>query len=94
MNSEGNWQLAPDYDLTYSNSSHVTHSTTIAREGIHPRKSHLLELAKEFRMKNAGLIIEQVSDEVSQWKSYARNAGVNNVSMSLIEKKIQGSLKL
>jgi serine/threonine-protein kinase HipA len=93
MNSEGNWQLAPAYDLTYSNSSHVTHSTTIAREGIHPGKSHLLELAKEFRMKNSGLIIEQVADEVSQWKSYARNAGVNSVSMSLIEKKIQGSLK-
>ncbi|MBP6755552.1 MAG: type II toxin-antitoxin system HipA family toxin [Bacteroidia bacterium] len=94
MDSAGNWQLAPAYDLTYSNSSHGMHSTTVAREGIHPGKSHLLGLAKEFRMKNGALIIEQVSDAVSQWKSYAKDAGVTNQSMSLIEKKILDTLKL
>lgn len=94
MDSAGNWQLAPAYDLTYSNSSHGMHSTTVAREGIYPGKSHLLELAKEFRMKNGALIIEEVSYAVSQWKSYAKDAGVTNESMSLIEKKIQEGLKL
>lgn len=94
MDSAGNWQLAPAYDLTYSNSSHGMHSTTVAREGIHPGKSHLLELAKEFRMKNGALIIEQVTDAVSQWKSDAKDAGVTNESMSLIEKKIQDGLKI
>ena len=94
MDSAGNWQLAPAYDLTYSNSSHGMHSTTVAREGINPGKSHLLELAKEFRMKNGAPIIEQVSDAVSQWKSYAKDAGVTSESMSLIEKKIQEGLKL
>lgn len=38
MDSAGNWQLAPAYDLTYSNSSHGMHSTTVAREGINPEK--------------------------------------------------------
>lgn len=94
MDSAGNWQLAPAYDLTYSNSSHGMHSTTVAREGINPGKSHLLELAKEFRMKNGALIIEQVTDAISQWKSDAKDAGVTNESMSLIEKKIQEGLKL
>lgn len=94
MDSAGNWQLAPAYDLTYSNSSHGMHSTTVAREGIHPGKSHLLELAKEFRMKNGTLIIEQVSDAVSQWKSYAIDAGITSESMGLIENKIQGNLKI
>jgi serine/threonine-protein kinase HipA len=94
MNSAGNWQLAPAYDLTYSNSSHGMHSTTIAREGTHPGKSHLLELANEFRMKNGAIIIEQVVDAVSQWKSYAKDAGVTTESMSLIEKKMRGTLEL
>lgn len=94
MDSEGKWQLAPAYDLTYSNSSHGMHSTTIAREGISPGKSHLIELANEFRLRHGALIIEQVTDAVSQWRSYAKDAGVAKESMVLIEKKIQGTLKL
>lgn len=45
-------------------------------------------------MKNGALIIEQVTDAISQWKSDAKDAGVTNESMSLIEKKIQEGLKL
>lgn len=94
MDSEGKWQLAPAYDLTYSNSSHGMHSTTIAREGEHPGKNHLIELANEFRLRSGPVIIEQVTDAVSQWKFYAKDAGVEKGSVDLIEKKIQGILKL
>ncbi len=92
MDSSGKWQLAPAYDLTYSNSSHGMHSTTIAREGKQPGKSHLLELANEFRLKNGPVIIAQVADAVSQWKWYAKDACVTKESMDLIEKKMQGTL--
>ena len=92
MDSSGKWQLAPAYDLTYSNSSHGMHSTTIAREGKQPGKSHLLELANEFRLKNGTVIIDQVADAVSQWKWYAKDACVTKESMDLIEKKMQGTL--
>jgi serine/threonine-protein kinase HipA len=94
MDESGNWQLAPAYDLTYSNSSHGMHSTTIAREGTNPGKNHLLELANEFRMKQGAVIIEQVADAVSQWKTFAKEAAVTKESMDLIEKKIQSILKL
>lgn len=94
MDAAGKWQLAPAYDLTYSNSSHGMHSTTIAREGTKPGKTHLLELANEFLLKNGAVIIEEVADAVSQWKSYAKDAGVTKESMDLIEKKMQGTLKL
>ena len=94
MDASGKWQLAPAYDLTYSNSSHGMHSTTIAREGLHPGKSQLLELANEFRLKQGAVIIEQVSDAVSQWKSYAKDAGVAKESLDLIEKKLEATLKL
>jgi len=86
MDVTGKWQLAPAYDLTYSNSSHGMHSTTIAREGSHPGKSQLLELANEFRLKQGVVIIEQVSDAVSKWKAYAKDAGVAKESMDLIGK--------
>ena len=88
MDSAGKWQLAPAYDLTYSNSSHGMHSTTIASEGSNPGKSHLLKLAKDFRMKNGDLIIDQVAEAVSHWKSLSKDSGVTNESTSLIQNKI------
>jgi len=94
MDASGNWQLAPAYDLTYSNSSHGMHSTTIAREGANPGKKHVLELANEFRLKQGTIIMEQVIHAVAQWKSFAKDAAVSKESMDLIEKKIQGILKL
>jgi serine/threonine-protein kinase HipA len=94
MDASGNWQLAPAYDLTYSNSSHGMHSTTIAREGANPGKKHVLELANEFRLKQGTIIMEQVIQAVAQWKSFAKDAAVSKESMDLIEKKIQGILKI
>ncbi len=94
LDAAGNWQLAPAYDLTYSNSSHGMHSTTVAREGTNPGKTHLLELANEFRLRHGAVLIEQVADAVSCWKSFAKDAGVNKESMDSIENKIQGTLKL
>ena len=94
MDSAGNWKMAPAYDLTYSNSSHGMHSTTIAREGKYPGKSHLMELVNEFRLKNGALLIDQVAEAVSAWKSFAKDAGVTKESMELIEKKMQATLKL
>ncbi|WP_245895705.1 type II toxin-antitoxin system HipA family toxin [Flavobacterium album] len=93
MDAAGNWQLAPAYDLTYSNSSHGMHSTTIAGEGANPTRNHLMALAKEFSLKSGALILEKVADAVSQWKSFAKDAGVTKASADIIEKKIQASLK-
>jgi serine/threonine-protein kinase HipA len=89
MDSKGNWQLAPAYDLTYSNSSHGMHSTAIAGESANPTKKHLKELASEFSMKNGVAILEEVADTVSQWKSFAKDAGVTRESMELIDNRIQ-----
>ncbi|MFG4003320.1 type II toxin-antitoxin system HipA family toxin [Flavobacterium aquidurense] len=94
MDSEGSWKLAPAYDLTYSNSSHGMHSTTVAREGAHPGKSHLTELANEFRLKNGMQIIEQAAEAISSWGSFSKDAGVTKESRNLIEKKMQSILKL
>lgn len=93
MDRTGSWQLAPAYDLTYSNSSHGMHSTTIAGEGAYPTKAHLMALAKEFRLKSGTMILEKVADALSQWKSFAKDAGVTKTSTDIIEKKIQAVLK-
>ena len=88
MNYDGDWRLAPAYDLTFSSSSHGLHSTMIAGESKTPGRKHLLELAKHFSMKNPNEIIDKVQDTISNWSKYAIENEVENRSMNLIKKTI------
>ncbi len=87
MDNQGKWQVAPAYDLTFSNSSHGFHSTMISGESEHPNKSNLLALANHFKIKDAKTIIEQVQNAISNWATYAKDAGVETESKILISKK-------
>ncbi|MDI1232693.1 MAG: HipA domain-containing protein [bacterium] len=88
MDEKGYWKLAPAYDLTFSSSSHGMYSTMVAGENAHPTKKHLIGLANYFKIKNAALIIDQVSNTVKQWKKYADQCDVSKVSKNKIEKVI------
>ena len=44
---DGNWRLAPAYDLTFSNSMGGEHATTIAGEGRNPSAKDILSVAKK-----------------------------------------------
>lgn len=56
----GDWRLAPAYDLTYSNSMGGEHATTVAGEGRNPTLKNLLAVAKR-----AG-IREPVAKEIAE----------------------------
>jgi serine/threonine-protein kinase HipA len=86
MNEKGIWQLAPAYDLTFSISSHGFHSTLIAGEGKLPTKEHLLNLAKNFSMKQPNKLIDEVKESISNWGNFARQSGVGKESQKIIQK--------
>lgn len=88
MDEQGNWKLAPAYDLTFSSSSHGMHSTMISGESANPTKQHLLELANYFKIKNAEKIIDQVQAIIYSWKIYAKQCMVSTDSKNRIEKVI------
>lgn len=88
MDEQGNWKLAPAYDLTFSRSSHGMHSTMISGESANPTKQHLLELANYFKIKNAEKIIDQVQAIIYSWKIYAKQCMVSTDSKNRIEKVI------
>lgn len=88
MDEQGNWKLAPAYDLTFSSSSHGMHSTMISGESANPTKQHLLELANYFKIKNAEKIIDQVQSIIYSWKIYAKQYMVSTDSKNRIEKVI------
>jgi serine/threonine-protein kinase HipA len=94
MDEHGTWKLAPAYDLTFSNSSHGFHSTMIMGESQNPGKADLLKLANHFKVKKAKEIIQQVEEAVSNWKKYAKAAGVEKKASDLIDKRMNEIRKL
>ncbi|MEM7370852.1 MAG: type II toxin-antitoxin system HipA family toxin [Bacteroidota bacterium] len=88
MEANGEWRLAPAYDLTFSRTAHGYHSMTIAGEGKAPKKQHLLELARIFSVKHPQRIIEEVQESISRWQSHSTNSGVGKDSMNLIQRTL------
>ncbi len=85
MNDKGNWQFAPAYDLTFSYSNYGFHSTTIAGESKNPGRKELMKLATHFGLKNAGSIIEEVQDAISNWKAISNEYGITKETRNIVQ---------
>ncbi len=88
MDENGNWKVAPAYDLTFSSSGHGMHSTMVSGESANPSKQHLMELANYFKIKNASAIIDKVQEVIYNWKDYAKQCKVSTDSKNRIQKVI------
>jgi len=88
MDAEGNWTLAPPYDLTFSQSAHGHHSMSIAGESKNPGRTHLLQLANTFGLKNANEILDQVEVSISKWTDFADQARVSKASRTRMGKAL------
>lgn len=62
------WQLAPAYDLTYSNSIGGEHATTIDGEGKTPSISNILSVAKK-----AGLNLNESKQRAEEIREIVNN---------------------
>lgn len=93
MDEKGKWEFAPAYDLTFSNSSHGWHSTTVAGESQSPNRNHLLKLAASFDLRHAEEIIDHVEAVVMDWGKYAVEAGVSKQSMKYISVELEKTRK-
>lgn len=85
MNEQGEWQFAPAYDLTFSYSGYGFHSTMIAGESKNPGRKELMKLATHFGLKNAGSIIEEVQDAISQWGAIASEYGITGGTRNTVQ---------
>jgi serine/threonine-protein kinase HipA len=89
MNAKGEWQFAPAYDLTFSYSGYGFHSTMIAGESKNPGREELMKLATHFGLKNAGSIIEEVQEAISQWGEIAREYGITRETKITIQSAME-----
>jgi serine/threonine-protein kinase HipA len=79
LSREGDWNLAPAYDLTFTHGPGGEHSMSVAGEGRTPSLQHVLRIASGAGIEKslARQIIHEVADVIAAWPRYAKDAGVD-----------------
>ena len=87
MDQDGHWTLSPAYDLTFSSGPNKEQSTSVMGEGRTPSKEHLLKLAIEARIEKdrATEIIDATRSSLAKWPNLAKQYGVDDTNIKLIE---------
>lgn len=93
MNKEGEWSLAPAYDVLFTakygykpyQESHFL-SVNGKRENI--QEEDMLAVAKAFNIKHTENIIQEVREALSKWKSTASELNIEKKHIDFIESKI------
>jgi serine/threonine-protein kinase HipA len=94
MNFEGEWSLSPAYDLTFSKGPGGEHSMTVDGEGMSPNKANMYSLGEKAGLKKreVSLMLDEVGEIISEWRKYAKLAGVSDKSRKSIQDKINFNL--
>jgi serine/threonine-protein kinase HipA len=82
MDADGDWRLAPAYDLTYAPGPGGEHYLDIEGEGRNPTRAHVLRLGARHSLdaKAVGRVVEEVRAAVARWPAFGDAAGVTTAS--------------
>lgn len=89
MQANGQWQLSPAYDLTFSFGPGGEHSTTVKGQGKDITIDQLIQLGVSAQLNSNTIktIIEQTQQALAQWPLLAKQHGVSQDNIDFIEKK-------
>jgi serine/threonine-protein kinase HipA len=93
MDRDGEWRLAPAYDLVFSDGPRGEHTMSIAGEARDPRDADMLRVAGAAGVARAAArqILEQVRDAVARWPRFAEAAGVSEQRIEEIGRVLETS---
>lgn len=89
---DNKWQFTPAYDLVYSVGPGGEHMSDIGGNGK-PTIEDIKKLSQQFDLKNINEKIEQTSDVVNRWKTFAEPYDISKREVNDIEKSLQQKLK-
>lgn len=87
MDDQGQWQLAPFYDVTYSPTPHNNHMMSFVGHGHTPPLKTVQKLATLANFSHwpaAKAVIGEVVDALSQWPQVAKTLGVKTANIAQI----------
>ena len=81
MDREGRWTLSPAYDVTYAYNPNAVwtkfHQMTVNGKYEQITRADLISVAGKMNINKPDVIIDNISDVVADWLSYAERAGVD-----------------
>ena len=91
MMPDGEWTLAPAYDLVFSAGINGWHTTSVAGEAEHPGEEDMLRVAENASIprSRATEVIRRARDVVGAWPSYADAAGVPGEAAARIQSALE-----
>ena len=94
MTDAGDWELAPAYDLLFTEGPGGEHTMTVAGEGRAPGRRQLLQLAGPAGISEADAesILDGVAAAAARWRVHAREAGVGARMAQRIDQAIRECL--
>jgi serine/threonine-protein kinase HipA len=96
MTADGRWELAPAYDLTFSRGPGAEHYLDVGgRGGDDITRTQIEALGKIHGLskKRADAIISEVSEAVSDFRSFAATYAVSPRTLVLVENAIGAGLR-
>ena len=96
MGRDGNWSLAPAYDLTFAEGPGGEHSTSVLGRGRDFTRDDLCALGGEADLAEKDIMdcIAQVADAVFRWRQFAKDSDVSTASLRRIEKQLNSTAAL
>ncbi len=91
LGEDGNWMVAPAYDLTFSHGPNGEQSMLLLGEGRTPGIHGLAELGKRHGIRRAKQIVERVQGAVGRWMEFSAEAGVTRKAASQLRKAIEAA---
>ena len=90
MSDQGEWRLAPAYDLTFSSGPGGEQTTTVANEGRSPTTAHLMRLGEAAGLQTRWIqdVITQSRDAITAWPALAREHNVGAANIRLIGQRL------
>jgi serine/threonine-protein kinase HipA len=88
----GQWQLAPFYDVTFSPSAYGEHATAFSGFGKTPSLKAMQKLAAQANFSNwqhAQRVIKEVIDVIQQFAVVAKENGVSEQTIKLISLQLE-----
>jgi serine/threonine-protein kinase HipA len=79
FDADGEWRLAPAYDLTFSSGPGGEHYLAIEGEGRTPTRAHVLRLAKRHGFSEAEVsqMIEAVRASIAEWPRHVEELSIS-----------------
>jgi serine/threonine-protein kinase HipA len=91
MSQDGEWRLAPAYDVTYSTGPGGEHTMMVNGAGPAPTRKHVLAVGEgaSLEPREVREVMEAVLTSVDQWPAVAKKHGVTAASKRAIQRRLE-----